>query len=270
MKLGRDLLFGFTAATLFGQEFHLIDKAKIDMAMEKAAFAMQGAFFQGKGGGSPLTDEEELKMMAIDSLMQSDAERAIPLLDKLLQNQQASLRLRIRALQALGRSSSTKGREIVVRVARSESNAELRAAAINHLGRMRAHAELAALYSSESSTEIRERVLRSLAGGGDWQKLLEIAKTEKNEELRNRAIQHAGSIRVTGVSEALVEMYNSASDSSMRNAILRGLSNQGNAKPLIALARKETNPELKRAALQHLSHMKGDEVTTYLMELLEK
>ena len=358
---------GLTAATVFAQEFPLIDKAKIKMeveeamwasreiwahkdiaadikysvslakeafALDKAAFAMQmpKPFFQGKGSGGSLTEDEELKIMAIDGLMQSDSERAIPLVDKLLQNQQASIRLRMRALQALGHSNSTKAREIVIRVAKdgsnpelqsralqllgsrdnsqnkqllneiyasagsveikrqvlrswagmgakdqvlnvakSDSNAELRASAINHLGGMRANAELAAIYGSEPSTEIRERLLRALSGGGDWQKLLEIAKTEKNEELRNRAIQNAGSMRASGAPEALVEMYSSASDSSMRNAIHRALSHhQGNAKQLIALARKERNPELKRAALQHLSHMKGDEVTTYLMELLEK
>jgi hypothetical protein len=366
MKVRRGLLYSCTAATLFAQELPLIDKAKIDMAieevkrvqldvlaqkellaeipramvmakealaMENAAFAFQKPFFQGgiKSGGGPLTADEELKIMAIDGLMQSDSERAIPVVDQLLQNPQASIRLRLRALQALSRNNSTKAREIVIRVAKdgsnaelqsralqllgsressenkqllneiyasasnadvkrqilrswssigakdqllnvakSDSNAELRASAINHLGGMRANAELGALYNSESSTEIRERILRALAGGGDWQKLLEIAKTEKNEELRNRAIQYAGSMRATGASDALAAMYDSSTDTSMRNAILRALSHQGDAKQLIAVARKETNPDLKRAALQHLSRMKGDDVTTYLMELLNK
>ena len=305
----------------------------VNQAMDKAAFAMQKPFFQGglKGAGGPLTEDEELKAMAIDGLMQNDPERAIPIVDKLLQNQQASIRLRMRALQSLANSNSPKAREIIARVAKegsnaelqsralqllssrdgsqnkqllkeiyasatnvdikrqilrnwagmgakdevlnvakSDSNPELRSAAINQLGGMRASADLAALYSAETSTEVRERVIRALGGAGDWQKLIDIAKTEKNEELRNRAIQQAGSMRGIGNSDALVEMYSSSTDASTRNAILRALSHQGNAKQMIALARKETNPELKRAALQHLSRMRGDEVTTYLMELLDK
>jgi len=305
-----------------------------EMALDKAAFALQKPFFyQGglKGGGGPMTEDEELKAMAIEGLMQNDTERALPLVDKLLQNQQASLRLRLRALQSLGHSNSTKAREILARVAKDGSNSdlqlralqmlgsnenaqnrqllgeiyasassvdvkrqvlrtwagmgakdqilnvaktdpntELRASAISLLGGMRANADLAALYGSETSTEIRERLLRSLVGGGDWQKLLEIAKTEKNEQLRNKAIQYVGSVRSTGASDALVELYNSTADASMRSAILRALSNQGSPKQIIALARKETNPDLKRAALQQLSRMKGDEVTTFLMELLDK
>ncbi len=320
---------------------HSMSVAKQAWAVDKANLAFQMKemtkpfFFQGNinaSGGGKLTEDEELKVMAIDGLMQSDSERAIPLVDKVLQNPQASIRLRMRALQALGRSNSTKAREIVVRVAKdgsnaelqsralqllgsreggqnkallnevynsaasvdikrqvirswggmdakdeilkvakSEPNVELRATAINQLAGMRASAELATLYNSETSVEIRERLIRALAGSGDWQKLIEIAKTEKNEELRNRAIQHLGSVRSPEASEALVAMYSSAPDASTRNAILRALSHQqGNAKQLIALARKETNPELKRAALQQLSRMKGDEVTTFLMELLEK
>ena len=384
MTLRRGFLFGLTAATLFAQDFPLIDKAQIERsvaeakrvqldqlaqlthemvakqnfaidktefarmemlkpqdplanvpfivnnALDKARFAIQGAFFQ-RGAGGPLSEDEELKAIAIDSLMESDSERAIPLVDKILQNQQASVRLRMRALQALGRNNSTKARDIVLRVgkdgsnpdlqsraiqilgsresgqnrqqlseiyasastpdakrqilrswagmgakdqivnvAKSDPNPEIRAAAVNQLGGMRANAELGALYTSESSTEVRERILRALGGAGDWQRLLEIAKTEKNEDLRNRAIQSAGSTRMPGVADALTAMYTSSADASTRSAILRALSNQGNAKQLIAVARKETDPELKRSALQHLSRMKGDEVASYLMELLNK
>jgi hypothetical protein len=357
-------LFGCATAMLSAQELPLIDKAEIDRAMQKArevqhemllqkdfmadaksamllakeamaadhaAFAMNFQFSQGPRGGAPLTEEEELKMMAIESIMQADSERAIPIVDKVLQNPKASIRLRLRALQSLGNSNSAKAREIVVRVAKdgsntdlqsralqllssrdnaqnkqllndvyasstnteikrqvlrswasagakdqvlavakSDANLELREHAIRALGQMRANTELASLYASETSPEIRERLLRGLAGAEDWQRLLEIAKTEKNEELRNRAIQHVSSMKAPGVSEALVAMYSSSSDTATRGAILRGLAQQRNAKQLIALARKETDPELKRTALQQLTRMKGDEVTTYLTELLEK
>src|SRR5688572_2211258 len=101
------------------------DKANLSYQMNEMTKPL---YFQGNintGGGGKLTEDEELKAMAIDGLMQSDSERAIPLVDKVLQNPQASIRLRMRALQALGRSNSTKAREIVVRVAKDGSNAEL-------------------------------------------------------------------------------------------------------------------------------------------------
>jgi hypothetical protein len=42
------------------------------------------------------------------------------------------------------------------------------------------------------------------------------------------------------------------------------------AKEMVALARKETNPELKRAWLEKLSLMRSPEITEYMMELLNK
>ena len=367
MTLRQGILLGCTAATLVAQELPVINKVEIEMAvqeamaakhevlahkeeliahvkantlfakeamaMDKAMAAVQSQFFMqaAKGGGAPLTEDEELKLIAIDSIMQSDAERAVPIVDKIIQNQQASLRLRLRALQSMARSNSPKAREVLVRVAKDGSNIEMqsralqllggrdnaqnqqllgevfaasssadikrqvlrswasagakdrvltvaksdpnpdvREAAIRHLGQMRASTELAGLYASEQSTELREHLIRGLAQSEDWQKLLDIAKTEKNEELKSRAIQHAGNIRSAGVPEALVALYSSSADTATRSAILRGLSHQRNARQLIAVARLEKDPELKRAALQHLTRMKGDEVTSYLTELLEK
>ncbi|HYP05310.1 MAG TPA: HEAT repeat domain-containing protein [Bryobacteraceae bacterium] len=237
------------------------------------AFDMQGATISGAKSSPPLTPDEEMKLMAIDSIMQSDAERAIPVVEKVLHNQQASIRLRMRALQALARSNSPKGREVVTRVAKDSSNVELQSRAIQLLGERDGGANkqlLGEIYSASTNNDIKRQVLRSLGHAEDWQKLLEIAKTEKDEELRSRAIQQAASMRNVGVSDALAALYTSTSDTSTRNAILRGLSQQRDAKQLIAVARTETNPELKRAALKHLSRMKGDDVTAYLTELLAK
>jgi HEAT repeat protein len=184
-------------------------------AVDHAAFAMNKPFFYQAGprvGGGPLTEEEELKLLAIDGLMQTDPERAIPLIDKLLQNQQASMRLRFRALQALANNNSTKAREIVARVAKDGSNPDLQSRALQLLGS-------------------RDR--------------------GQNKEL-------------------LAEIYVSSTNTEVKRQVLRALSHQGDAKQLIALARKETNPELKRDALRYLSNMKGEEVTAYLTELLEK
>jgi hypothetical protein len=45
---------------------------------------------------------------------------------------------------------------------------------------------------------------------------------------------------------------------------------QGNAKALVAIARSEKDPELKKTAVSKLSLMHSKEGTEYLMELLQK
>ena len=69
---------------------------------------------------------------------------------------------------------------------------------------------------------------------------------------------------------ALVSMYSSESDAGLRGEIVNALFIQGNAKALVDLARKETNPELKKAIVGKLAVMGSKEGADYMMELLNK
>ena len=51
--------------------------------------------------------------------------------------------------------------------------------------------------------------------------------------------------------------------------MLNALFIQGNAKALIEIAKQETDPSLKREAVQKLSIMGSKEATDYMMELLK-
>ena len=56
----------------------------------------------------------------------------------------------------------------------------------------------------------------------------------------------------------------------MRKAAIQALFIQNNDVALVALARKETNPELKKDLVSKLSVMKSKVALDYLMELLNK
>jgi len=70
--------------------------------------------------------------------------------------------------------------------------------------------------------------------------------------------------------EHLVSIYDADQDKSVRSAVIHALFLQNNVTALIAIARKETNPELKREAVQKLSLMRSKEATEFMMELLNK
>ena len=288
-----------------------------------------------QAAGRPVSPEDssddELKVMAINGLMQSDPERSIPLLEKILLNQ-SSPKLRERALFVLSQSESPKAREVVARVAKGGTNPdlqliavrslgvygskenrqtladiyaastdlavkkqilnsymvsgerdrlfaiaksdpmpELRKHAVRYLGVMNANSQLESIYAAESSVEIRSQIMQAMFVGGNTRKLIEIAKTEKDPALRERAIRHLGTMHTTEAAEALVAIYTTAnSDTELRKKILQSLFMQGNVKQLVEVARKETNPELRRTAVQQLSLMKNKEATDFLMELLNK
>jgi len=274
--------------------------------------------------------DDELKLMAINSLMDSDPERAIPLLQQLIETR-SSPRLRERALFVLSQSSNPKARETVAKVARggmnpdlqaraihylgihggkenrqlladvyaasndvaikkqvlhgfmvagerdrilavakTEPNVELRKAAVHWLGTMGSHSQLKDLYASEQSSEVKAQILDGLSITDDASTLIEIAKTEKDPKLQLRAIERLGHRRSAATGEALASIYSTSTDVEARKSVLRALFHLGNAPKLVELARAEKNPELKKAAVNHLSHMKSKEATDFMMEILNK
>lgn len=284
--------------------------------------------------GRPVSPEnendEDLKLLAINSLVNNDPERAIPLLQKILQSHNTP-RVKERALFVLAQSRTPQAREVVVRfakgggnpdlqtkaveylgvyggkeniqvlsevygstndpslrrsilhgflragekdrlvnAAKSEQNPELRVEAIRLLGSMGAQAELAQMYAGDSSPEARLAIIDAMYSSGSTDKLLEIARSEKDAKLRSQAIRRLGNMRRTKTSDALVSMYGSETDRGIKQQIIRSLYEQGSAKELVDVARKESDPELKRDAVRMLSNMKSKEATDYLVELLNK
>ena len=77
--------------------------------------------------------DEELKMLAIQGLMNSDPQRAMPLLEKVL-NGTGTPKEKSKALFVLAQNGSAQSREILARIARGESNPDLQRKAVEYLG----------------------------------------------------------------------------------------------------------------------------------------
>jgi HEAT repeat protein len=227
-----------------------------------------------QAAGRPVTPEtetdDELKLMALNALVQSDPERAIPILDKLLKGAH-SPKLKERALFVLSQSRSAKGAEMLAAVAR-EGNPELQMKAIQYLGVMGSRENrqlLAEIYSASTDAAVKRSILRSFMVAGDWERLAALAKEEKVPEVRAEAIRQLG-VMGPRTGEALTGLYTSESDAGVRREVINALFVQNNARALIDIARKETDPNLKKEAVRKLSVMKNREATDYLMELLNK
>jgi hypothetical protein len=65
-------------------------------------------------------------------------------------------------------------------------------------------------------------------------------------------------------------MYARETSVDLKEAVIRGLFLQNNAKALIDIAKKETNKELKKEALQKLSLMNDDEALAYMLQILNQ
>jgi len=283
--------------------------------------------------GQPVSPEsqndEELKLMALRGLMNSDAERAMPIIEQMLAGPN-SPKVKDRALFVLSQSNSSRAREIIANVAKGGSNPdlqlraikylgimggndnrqiladvyrassdsavkrsiirsfmvsgdrtrllglakgetvpELRGDAVQQLGAMGAHAELAELYTTETSVDVKKRILQAMFVGGNADKLIELAKTEKDPTLRRTAVRNLGLMGSSKTAEAIKSIYQSDATPEIRKEAINALFLQNNAKTLVDLARAEKDPQMKKEIVSKLSIMHSKDATDYLLELLK-
>lgn len=275
--------------------------------------------------------DDELRMLAIRGLMNSDPERALPLLGKVLEGSVASPKEKSQALFVLAQSGSPQAREILGKIARGQSNPDLQSKAIQYLaifggsesrkilaevyasssdpsirrailrsymiggdrehlfeaaknekdddlkreairqlGLVHAQSELQQLYHTDNSPAVRRELLQAFFLSGDASKLLEVAQSDKDPELRRTAIRNLGLIHSDDASKALQSIYSKEVDRSVKEEVLNSFFLQNNAAAIVAIARSEKDPELKRVAVSKLSIMHSKEATDYLMEILQK
>jgi hypothetical protein len=69
---------------------------------------------------------------------------------------------------------------------------------------------------------------------------------------------------------ALTNIYTSHNDVATKKLVIHAMFLHGAAKEMVALARKETNPELKKEWIHRLSMMSSPEIADYMMEILNK
>src|SRR5271157_4008134 len=172
--------------------------------------------------------DEDLKLMAINGLMQSDPDRAIPLLENLLKGAQ-SPKLKERALFVLAQSSVPKAQQLLEQVARGGGNPDLQVTAINYVGVAKRRQGgggngqlLSEIYASTSDANVKRAILNAYMANRDTEHLSQVAKTEKTPELRLDAIRYVGSAAGTS-GDALVGIYGSDQDKQVKQTIVETL-----------------------------------------------
>jgi len=210
--------------------------------------------------------DEDLKLLAINSLMNTDPERAAPLLEKLLKSTN-SARVKERALFVLAQNRSQKSREALATVAKGGSNPDLQAKAIEYLGIYGGRENLQMLvdiYKSSNDVHMKRYILNSFMAAGSRENLLAVAKTESNQELKVKAVQLLGN---AGGSADLAQLYTAESSTEVKRAIIEGLFIAGNAEKLIEVAKSEKDDNLRHTAINQLGVMGRNKTGTALVAL---
>ena len=199
------------------------------------------------------------KIAALNALLQMDAERAMPILKKVLERRDpCSAELRRQALFLVSQKRTDETANILMNAARNDPDAEVREKAVFWLSQVPGSTPLLeGILKGNADQNIKEQALFALSQQHEpraQQILRDFAMRDgESEELRDKAIFWLGQRRSSENMEFLRNLYSRITNQDLREKILFSLSQQkgaGNEQWLMNIA---VNPkediELRKKAL---------------------
>jgi tetratricopeptide (TPR) repeat protein len=206
--------------------------------------------------GQPVSPADEsnddIKLMAINSLMNADPERAIPLLETLLKSS-ATPRVKDRAMFVLTQNRSVRAQQVLADYAKGAGNPDLQVRAIRYIGMSgtpEAQQQLVSLYSATGDAAVKREILRSLMVSNGKEAIFNVAKSEKDAALREEAIRQLGAMRAT---DQLSQLYASETTPEVRVQIIRSLMAAGASDKLLEIAKTEKDPQVRSEAIRNFA-----------------
>lgn len=251
----------------------LASLARLQKEFPTSRWAKEGKALEmevrGKAGQAPRPDQEDdddLKLMAVSAMAQTDPHEALPVLTKILASLSSSRKVKERSLFVLAQMGSDQAGNAIAEVARGNSSPELQRKAIQYLGVFGGPENrkvLSEVYSSTTDNALRKQILNSFMVSGDLARVLAAAKTEKDPALRSTAVRLLG---VMGGTAELGQMYTTATSTDEKKDILQALFVGGAIEPVAAAAKGEKNKDVRLTAVRNLGLM-GRRSETVLAEI---
>lgn len=224
-------------------------------------------------------EDAQLRVEALNALVQMDPKNADPAIAKVLARRDAcSAPLRRGALGLIARSNDAHSTDLLISTAKTDPSLEVRAEAIRLLGRApddHATAALVEFATSPDKAPLQRIAVRSLAAQQSPASTQAIrsfmTRTDVSNDVRITALHYAGKNDLQ-VSD-LIKMYDASADRSTRQEIISLLDQRPEpqaADKLIDIARTSTDPSMRRQAISDLSRKKDPRITKLLLEILDK
>ncbi len=229
---------------------------------------------RGKSG-SPVQPQaeqnEELKLLALNSLVQGGNADALPILQQILDGQQSE-RLKERALFVLAQDQSNAGRELLGQIVRGEKNPKLQIKAIRLIAAAQGPGSaetLGNVYAKSGDPSVKKAVLDAYLVMNAPDKLVQAAQHESDAELAHHAVSELGAM---GAVSRLSEIYRATSSKELKSAIINAYVAAGSngAEELSALASSEQDTELRRKAIRNMGVTGGSSVIPSLLTIYSK
>jgi len=206
-------------------------------------------------------DAEELKIAALEALITAPAERALPLVNKVLAGNHSD-DVKERALFILSQINEPEAQSTLLRFAREQSG-DLQAEAIRMIGiggDKDTLASLAAIYEA-GDRNARDAVLEAYMIAGDKQAVFEIAANTDNEDDFEEAVDMLGAM---GARDELRELR---SRTGMSETLIDAYAVSGDFETLRELALDDSDVDLQAQAIEAMGIVGGEQVESTLVEI---
>jgi HEAT repeat protein len=215
--------------------------------------------------------DENLKLLALNALMEQDRTQAMPILQKILTGNQSE-ELKSRALFVLAQNQSPEAQALISQIAHGQSDPAMQIKAIRVLAAVqgkRAADTLVDIYLHSSDAHVKRAILRSYLIAGDSSKLLAVARQESDPDLVRTAVQTLGAM---SDGADLLALYRGTNTAETKADIIGSLIASGHSgvAPLTEIAGSEQDAELRHKAIRNLGIAGGISVAPALMATYEK
>jgi HEAT repeat protein len=186
---------------------------------------------QGRGCPSE-NDENDERIAALNALLQMDAERAIPILERVMaRRDECSAGLRRKAVFLISQKNDERSADMLLNAARNDPDKEVRGQALFWLGQTRderAVPMLLDILNNSSDRELQEKAIFGLAqhrSDRARQALRDVAARENApSNVRQQAIFWLGQGRGAENGEFLRSLFSKTSDKEIKDKIIFSLS----------------------------------------------
>jgi HEAT repeat protein len=238
-----------------------------------------GGTITGQSSNSGMTEQEEIKAIALQSLMQSNPERALPYIADILKNDsKASKGLKDSAVRLLGQYRGPSATNLLLDLARNQTDSRLRRSAIYSLGNVeddKVFDLLLNLATTSDDQEVAKAALRALATHRNQKakdSIGSLALSAKSPLIRRDAIYFLGERKDDAAIDRLISIYDNDPDPEIKKHAIYALSRSSNPKArqkIWDVARSSSSEEARVQAIQWLDDRSNDKTIDELVKLYQ-
>jgi HEAT repeat protein len=213
--------------------------------------------------------DDDLKLLAIQAMQHQEPEKAIPLLEGVL-DATNSPAVKKRALYVLAQSTSPRAHQVILNYAKGQGSPDLQLEAIRYLrtngkDRQTIANELRQIYEGTNNLAVRRAVISAYTETWNTRALFEVASSSGTPTaLRTQAI--SGLSNVAAPAE-LWTLYSKETDRDLKMQMVSAFGSMRAFDQLVQIVKTEKEPMVRARAVRALGSLKQEQTGKILADL---